>query len=86
MKTREVVPVIVGLQEQLERVRLAELARMRGRLGQLTPQQEEALEALTKAIINKIAHGPISELRRTAAQPEGAHMAGLIRKVFRFGD
>jgi glutamyl-tRNA reductase len=86
LKTREVVPVIVGLQEQLERVRLAELARMRGRLGQLTPQQEEALEALTKAIINKIAHGPISELRRTAAQPEGAHMAGLIRKVFRFGD
>ncbi|MGA2181774.1 MAG: glutamyl-tRNA reductase [Bryobacteraceae bacterium] len=86
LKTREVVPVIVGLQEQLERVRLAELARMRGRLGHLTPQQEEALEALTKAIINKIAHGPISELRRTAAQPEGAHMAGLIRKVFRFGD
>jgi glutamyl-tRNA reductase len=86
LKTREVVPVIVGLQEQLERVRLAELARMRGRLGQLTPQQEEALEALTKAIINKIAHGPISELRRTAAQPEGVHMAGIIRKVFRFGD
>ena len=86
MKTREVVPVIVGLQEQLERVRVAELTRMRGRLGQLTPQQEEALEALTKAIINKIAHGPISELRRTAAEPEGAHMAGIIRKVFRFGD
>jgi len=86
LKTREVVPLIVGLQEQLERVRLAELARMRGRLGQLTPQQEEALEALTKAIINKIAHGPISELRRTAAQPEGAHMAGIIRRVFRFGD
>ncbi|HTP86681.1 MAG TPA: glutamyl-tRNA reductase [Bryobacteraceae bacterium] len=86
MKTREVVPVIVGLQEQLERVRVAELTRVRGRLGQLTPQQEEALEALTKAIINKIAHGPISELRRTAAEPEGAHMAGIIRKVFRFGD
>jgi len=86
LKTRDVVPTIVGLQEQLERVRLAELSRMRGRLGTLTPQQEEALEALTRGIINKIAHGPISELRRTAAQPEGIHMAGLIRKVFRFGD
>jgi glutamyl-tRNA reductase len=86
LKTRDVVPTIVGLQEQLERVRLAELNRMRGRLGSLTPEQEEAVEALTRAIINKIAHGPISELRRTAAQPEGAHMAGLIRKVFRFGD
>jgi glutamyl-tRNA reductase len=86
LKTREVAPVIVGLQEQLERVRQAELARMRSRLGQLTPQQEEALEALTKAIINKIAHGPISELRRTAAEPDGAETAGIIRKVFRFGE
>jgi glutamyl-tRNA reductase len=86
LKTREVAPVIVGLQEQLERVRQAELTRMRSRLGQLTPQQEEALEALTKAIINKIAHGPISELRRTAAEPDGADTAGIIRKVFRFGE
>jgi glutamyl-tRNA reductase len=86
LKTREVAPVIVGLQEHLERVRQAELARMRSRLGQLTPQQEEALEALTKAIINKIAHGPISELRRTAAEPDGAETAGIIRKVFRFGE
>jgi glutamyl-tRNA reductase len=86
LKTREVAPVIVGLQEQLERVRQAELTRMRSRLGQLTPQQEEALEALTKAIINKIAHGPISELRRTAAEPDGAETVGIIRKVFRFGE
>jgi glutamyl-tRNA reductase len=86
LKTREVAPVIVGLQEHLERVRLAELTRMRSRLGQLTPHQEEALEALTKAIINKIAHGPISELRRTAAEPDGAETVGIIRKVFRFGE
>jgi glutamyl-tRNA reductase len=86
LKTREVAPVIVGLQEHLEGVRRAELTRMRSRLGQLTPQQEEALEALTKAIINKIAHGPISELRRTAAEPDGAETAGIIRKVFRFGE
>jgi glutamyl-tRNA reductase len=86
LKTREVAPVIVGLQEHLERVRLAELTRIRSRLGQLTPHQEEALEALTKAIINKIAHGPISELRRTAAEPDGAETVGIIRKVFRFGE
>ena len=40
--------------------------------GPLTPQQEEALEALTRGIINKIAHGPISELRNHAGKPEGA--------------
>jgi glutamyl-tRNA reductase len=86
LKTREVVPTIVSLQEQLERLRVGELTRMRGKLGALTPEQEEALIALTKGIINKIAHGPISELRRQANQPDGHQIVLAIRKVFRLGD
>ncbi len=86
LKAREVVPTIVSLQEQLEKLRTAELARMRGKFGTLTPEQEEALVALTKGIINKIAHGPISELRRQANQPDGHHFVVAIRKVFRLGD
>jgi len=86
LKTREVVPTIVSLQEQLEKLRVGELTRMRGKFGTLTPEQEEALIALTKGIINKIAHGPISELRRQANQPDGHHVVLAIRKVFRLGD
>jgi glutamyl-tRNA reductase len=86
LKTREVVPTIVGLQEQLEQMRAAELARMRGKFGTLTPEQEQALEALTKSIINKVAHGPISELRRHASDPDGHQFIGIIRKVFRLGE
>jgi len=67
-------------------VRSAEMARMRGKLGPLTPQQEEALEQLTRGIISKIAHGPISELRKQAAEPDGIHLISAIRKVFRLGD
>jgi glutamyl-tRNA reductase len=83
LKAREVVPTIVGLQEQLEQLRLAEVARVRGKFGTLTPQQEEALEALTRGLVAKIAHGPISELRRHAGHPEGLHIIDAIRKVFR---
>lgn len=83
LKSREMAPTIVGLQEQLELLRVAELARMRSRLGTLTPQQEEAIDQLTRGLINKIAHGPISELRRQAAHPDGVHLAGAIRKIFR---
>ncbi len=86
LKTREVVPTIVSLQEQLEKLRIGELTRMRGRFGSLTPEQEEALIALTKGIINKIAHGPISELRRQANEPDGHHVVLAIRKVFRLRD
>jgi glutamyl-tRNA reductase len=83
LKAREVVPTIVGLQEQLEQMRLAEVARLRGKLGALTPQQEEAIESLTRGLVAKIAHGPISELRRQAGRPEGLAIVEAIRKVFR---
>ena len=35
------------------------------------------------ASVNKIAHGPISELRQQAAQPDGIHFIEVIRRVFR---
>ena len=50
------------------------------------PQQEEAIDALTRGIINKIAHGPISELRNHAGHPEGAHVVAAIRKAFHLQD
>jgi len=41
---------------------------------------------LTHGIINKIAHGPISELRTHAGKPEGAHVIATIRKAFHLQD
>ncbi len=86
LKAREVVPTIVSLQEQLEQMRSAEVARLRGKFGTLTPQQEEALEVLTRGLVAKIAHGPISELRKQAGQAEGLPIIDAIRRVFRLGD
>jgi glutamyl-tRNA reductase len=82
LKAQEVTPAIVSLREQLEQIRIAEIDKMRSKLGILTPQQNEALDALTRAIVNKISHGPISELRKQAGDPEGGHMVDAIRKVF----
>jgi glutamyl-tRNA reductase len=86
LKTREVAPTIVSLQEHLENLRTHEIERLRGKLGALTPQQEEAIEAITRGIVNKIAHGPITELRHSAAAADGAHELELIRKIFRLGN
>ncbi len=85
LKTREVAPTIVSLQEQLESWRKGEIERQRKKLGSLTPQQEEAIDALTRGLVNKIAHGPISELRRQATDPGGVHLLGIVRKLFRLG-
>jgi glutamyl-tRNA reductase len=81
-----VTPTIVSLQEQLELWRTAEIERQRGKLGGLSEQQEEAVQAITRGLVNKIAHGPITELRRQAADPGGTHVMGVIRKLFRLGE
>jgi glutamyl-tRNA reductase len=86
LRQREMTPVIVSLQEQLERIRVAEIERVRGRLGALTPQQEEALEALTRGMMNKIAHGPISELRRHAAGEHGSRVRDIVSRIFRLDE
>jgi glutamyl-tRNA reductase len=86
LKVVEVTPTIVGLQEQLESIRAAEVDKVKRKYGPFTQQQEEALEAATRAIINKVAHGPISELRVQAGKPEGVHSIALIKRVFHLQD
>ncbi len=86
LRVQEIAPTIVSLQEQLEEIRAGEVARMTRKLGALTLEQREAIDALTRSIVNKIAHGPISELRKQASQPEGVHIIETIRKVFHLQD
>ncbi|HEV2494365.1 MAG TPA: glutamyl-tRNA reductase [Terriglobia bacterium] len=82
LASREVVPTIVALEERLDRIREAELERYRGRLGSLTPEQREAVEALTRGIQNKILHGPVTELKSGAGLPEHGALVQMIRKIF----
>src|SRR6202011_2772074 len=44
LQTLDVVPTIVSLQDHLETIRQAEVDRVRGRLGPLSPEQEMAVE------------------------------------------
>jgi glutamyl-tRNA reductase len=83
MRTRSVGPVIADLQDALEKLRMAEMERMRSKLGPLTPQQEQAVEQLTRGIISKIAHGPIAALRRNAGD---SSVIERIRNIFRLDE
>lgn len=83
LKAREVTPTIVGIQQHLDALSRAEYERLRPRFGDLSEQQEEALQAYTRALLNKIAHGPMTELRRAATRPEGDKVINVIRRMFR---
>jgi glutamyl-tRNA reductase len=82
LRTADVVPTIVSLQEHLENIRQAEIDRVRGRLGALTPEQELALEAMTRGIINKIMHTPITTLKSAARGQEATTVIDLVRRIF----
>jgi len=86
LQTLHVVPMIVSLQDQFETIRQAELDRVRGRLGKLTPEQEMAVEALTHGIVNKIMHTPIRSLKSAATGPEMTTIIETFRKIFDLHD
>jgi glutamyl-tRNA reductase len=86
LQTQDVVPVIVSLQDQFETIRSAEIDRIRGRLGKLTPEQEQAVEALTRGIVNKIMHMPISTLKTAAKYPQATTVVDLVRRMFHLSD
>ena len=82
LQSLDVVPTIVSLQDHLETIRQAEVDRVRGRLGQLDPEQELAIEALTKGIVKKVMHTPITTLKVAARDPEATTVIDLIRRLF----
>jgi glutamyl-tRNA reductase len=87
LQTLDVVPTIVSLQEHLETVRQAEIDRVRGRLGNLSPEQELAVEALTRGIVNKIMHTPITTLKTAARESsEATTVIDLVRRLFGLRD
>jgi glutamyl-tRNA reductase len=62
------------------------MERYQGRLGSLTPEQRQAVEALTRGIMNKILHGPITELKNGVGEPEHVALVRLIHKIFGLGE
>ena len=76
----DAVPLLVELRQRADEIRRSELQRARSRLG-LTQDQEEALEAATSAIVNKILHPPTVYLKEIAKNGLASEHLGLVRKL-----
>ena len=71
----EAVPVVNRLRRQLEAIREQELQKALSRMGpDLSARERKVVEALSKGIINKILHTPVTQIR--APQPRSQrHLA-----------
>eukprot|EP00475_Leptophrys_vorax_P003126 TRINITY_DN11811_c0_g1_i1.p1 TRINITY_DN11811_c0_g1~~TRINITY_DN11811_c0_g1_i1.p1 ORF type:complete len:533 (-),score=46.88 TRINITY_DN11811_c0_g1_i1:86-1684(-) len=60
----ETVPTIKKLRQKVENIRQAELERILIKMGDDVPKkQKKLIEELSKGIVNKILHGPMTSLR-----------------------
>jgi len=66
----------------VETIRQAEIDRVRGRLGSLSPEQELAIDTLTHGIVNKIMHTPITTLKTAARESEATTVVDIVRRLF----
>jgi len=79
---REVAPLVAALRRKAEDLRVAELARQQGRLADLSPEQQAAVEAATKAALAKLLHEPTVTLKAAAGTPRGERLAEALRELY----
>ena len=82
LQARQAAPAITSLNRHLEAIRQGELRRYRSKLRGLTDSQREAVEAVTRGIVNKVAHHPIREAKRSASDPRSRITVDDIRRIF----
>jgi glutamyl-tRNA reductase len=82
LRQQDVVPTIVSLRTRVEQIRTAELNKTLGRMGDLTPEQREAIAAMSAAMVNKILHQPMTELKRRAVHHDGHVYTTIFRRLF----
>lgn len=83
----EAVPVVNRMRRQLEDIREQELQKALSRMGpDLSARDRKVMEALSKGIVNKILHTPVTNLR--APQPrQQRHVAmGVLERLFELRD
>jgi glutamyl-tRNA reductase len=63
LRTLDIGPTLGALRQKLQEIARDEMARQRQRLGDLTIEQERAIESLLMSTVNKISHPIINRLK-----------------------
>jgi glutamyl-tRNA reductase len=78
-RSLDVVPTISALRQRADEIRRAELSRTLTRMPDLSDDDRERLDALTRAMMKKLLHEPIARLR----DPErGRQETAAVRHLF----
>ncbi|MBI2936016.1 MAG: glutamyl-tRNA reductase [Chloroflexi bacterium] len=74
-----IIPVVASLRQQAEALRQREVARAMRRLSHLNREDQEVVQALSRGLVEKLLHDPITTLK---AQRDPAHLR-FVKDVFK---
>jgi glutamyl-tRNA reductase len=70
-----------ALRAHAAEIRLAELEKTRRRLGMLAPEQDQAVDALLSAIVDRLLHSPTLAIRQLQREGRAGAGAATVRSV-----
>ena len=83
----EAVPVVNRLRRQLEDIREQELQKALSRMGpDLSARERKVVEALSKGIINKILHTPVTNIRAPQPRQQRHTAMRVLEELFELDD
>jgi len=76
------IPAINALQDKAEAFRAEELKKVAGKLDKLSTKEREAVERLSRGIVNKLLHGPMSTVRAAEGPEDKRRTLSTLNKMF----
>ncbi len=78
----DIVPVIRQLMAKGEEVRRQEMEKSLKGLGELSKKQKKAIDTLTKSIVNKLLHHPVTSIKQCREMEHGDEIIAAACRLF----
>ena len=81
----EISATLDSLRERFEAVRSREIQLVRRRLGNLSTDQENAIDSLSHALIERVLKAPVAILKNATAGNQAVFVLAMVRRLFNLG-
>uniref|UniRef100_A0A7S2V0V0 Glutamyl-tRNA reductase n=1 Tax=Fibrocapsa japonica TaxID=94617 RepID=A0A7S2V0V0_9STRA len=82
----QAIPTISSLQEKAEQMRAAEFGKATKKLSDLSKKELQIVDKMTKGLVNKLLHGPMTSLRSSEGPEETRSTLAAVKAMFKLGN
>ena len=81
-RARDAAPMVSALRSRVEEARHVEFERQRSKHSELSQEQWDQVDAVTRAMVAKLLHQPTVALKDAAGTPRGERLVEALRTLF----